>query len=71
MSRIERPPLDASRRRDPARGDHDALELDARIERYDDEELCTIHPADADDDTLVTTWLSARDDAFVDLDEMR
>ncbi len=32
---------------------------------------CTLYPTDADEKTLVTTWLTARGDDFVRLDEMR
>ncbi|MDH5019118.1 DUF7511 domain-containing protein [Halobacterium rubrum] len=44
----------------------------ARVESADDgHEECTLFPADADADELVTTWLTAADDAFVDLDDCR
>lgn len=71
MSSIERPSLNERLERPRARTEHDDVGLDARIESYDDEDLCTIHPQDADEETLVTTWISARGDAFVDLDDMR
>lgn len=32
---------------------------------------CTIYPADVDEAALVTTWITADEDAFVDLEEMR
>jgi hypothetical protein len=32
---------------------------------------CTIFPLDADEETITTTWISARGDAFVPLAEMR
>jgi hypothetical protein len=31
----------------------------------------TIYPADADDDTLLTHWLTANDESFVDLRDLR
>ena len=44
----------------------------ARIESYEDNpDECTIHPANAPADTLTTTWITARGDAFVQLDAMR
>jgi hypothetical protein len=36
----------------------------------DGREECTIHPADATPEELLTVWISAADDSFVDLDEM-
>lgn len=32
---------------------------------------CTLYPTDADEEELVTTWLTAGEDAFVSLDETR
>ena len=44
----------------------------ARVEADgDDREECTLFPVDADADELVTTWLTAADDAFVDLADCR
>ena len=44
----------------------------ARVESADDgSEACTLFPADADPDELVTTWVTAADDAFVDLTDCR
>ena len=44
----------------------------ARVESYDGApDECTIHPANAPADTLTTTWITARGDAFVQLDAMR
>jgi len=46
--------------------------LVSRVERYDDApDRCTIHPADADEETLLTTWLSADADGCVSLASMR
>ncbi|GAD53397.1 hypothetical protein MBEHAL_2157 [Halarchaeum acidiphilum MH1-52-1] len=47
------------------------FDLACRVEEYDDGVQCTIYPDGADDDTLVTTWLTAEDDAFVDLESAR
>jgi hypothetical protein len=45
---------------------------EARVVAYDDEpDECTIFPADADDDELVTTWISAKEGAYVSLEAMR
>ncbi|AAG20251.1 MULTISPECIES: hypothetical protein [Halobacterium] len=44
----------------------------ARVETATDgHEECTLFPADADPDTLVTTWITAADDAFTALSEWR
>ena len=44
----------------------------ARVESYDDApDECTIHPANASAETLTTTWITARGDAFVRLEAMR
>jgi hypothetical protein len=43
----------------------------ARVESADDGEECTLFPADADAEELVTTWMTAGDDAFVDLADCR
>ncbi|MFC6824079.1 DUF7511 domain-containing protein [Halopelagius fulvigenes] len=45
---------------------------EATVVSYDDEpDECTIYPADADDDELVTTWISAKSGSFVSLADMR
>ncbi|AFK18839.1 hypothetical protein E6P09_08640 [Haloferax mediterranei ATCC 33500] len=41
------------------------------VTRDDGREECTIHPEDATPDELLTTWVTALDDTFVDLDSMR
>ena len=43
----------------------------ARVESADGGEQCTLFPADADAEELVTTWMTADDDAFVDLADCR
>ena len=45
--------------------------LVACVEAYAETEECTLFPADAPADELVTTWMTAVDDAFVDLAEWR
>lgn len=47
------------------------FDLACRVEEYADGAECTVFPADADDDELVTTWLTAADDAFVDVESVR
>jgi len=47
------------------------FDLACRVEEHDGDAECTVYPADADDDTLVTTWLTAADDAFVDVETVR
>lgn len=36
------------------------------VEFVDDHDQCTIYPADVGEGRQVTTWISARGDAFVD-----
>jgi len=43
----------------------------ARVESAAGGEECTLFPADADPEDLVTTWVTAADDAFVDLADCR
>jgi hypothetical protein len=43
----------------------------ARVEATDGGEECTLFPAGAAPDALVTTWITAADDAFVDLADCR
>lgn len=45
--------------------------LAVSIEEYGNTVECTFFPYDADDDALVTTWMTATDEAFVDLNEWR
>lgn len=46
--------------------------LVARVHEYEDRpDTCTIRPVDVDDWTALTTWISAHENAFVPLDEMR
>ncbi|WP_232703040.1 DUF7511 domain-containing protein [Halobacterium wangiae] len=59
---------------DPAQGvssDGASSRLLARIESQDGREECTLFPAHAPADELVTTWVTAADDAFVDLKTIR
>ena len=48
-----------------------ASELECRIEEYDDRAECTLFPTDVSEDELVTTWVTASDDAFVPLADAR
>lgn len=64
-------PVSSDVSRDPRRDDADAEPVAARIETQDGREECTLFPADADADDLVTTWLTAEGDAFVDLPDYR
>jgi len=44
----------------------------ARVEPADDgSEACTLFPADAAPEDLVTTWVTAAEDSFVDLADCR
>ena len=43
----------------------------ARVESADGGEECTLFPADADPEDLVTTWVTAAEDSFVDLADWR
>ena len=46
--------------------------LDHAIEAVgSDGEQCTIYPADVDDRERLTAWITASDDAFVAIDEIR
>lgn len=47
------------------------FDLACRVEEQDDGVECTVYPADADEETLVTTWLTAADDAFIDVETVR
>jgi hypothetical protein len=42
------------------------------VVEYDDApDECTVYPLHADDEERLTTWISAKEDSFVGLDEMR
>lgn len=43
----------------------------AEVVETSDGRQCTIYPANVDDTALVTTWITADEGAFVDLEEMR
>ena len=46
--------------------------LVSTVVEYDDEsDECTIYPLRADDEERVTTWVSAKRDSYVSLEEMR
>lgn len=45
--------------------------LAVSIEQYADTVECTFFPYNASDEELVTTWMTAADDAFVDVAEWR
>ncbi len=45
--------------------------LAAHVEVQDGERACTLFPANAAGDELVTTWVTAEDDAFVSLADWR
>jgi len=45
--------------------------LAAHVEVQDGERACTLFPANADGDELVTTWVTAEDGAFVSLADWR
>jgi hypothetical protein len=50
----------------------DLPQYDAVVVAYDDSpDECTIFPADATDEELVTTWMTAEAGSYVSLDEMR
>ncbi|GAB3672533.1 DUF7511 domain-containing protein [Halopiger thermotolerans] len=40
------------------------------IENEDAPDECAVYPRDAGKDELMTTWITAHDDAFVDLESM-
>ena len=46
-------------------------DLAHRIEEYADGEECTLFPAGCDEQALLTHWITAEEDDFVDLSEMR
>ncbi|SFG59584.1 hypothetical protein SAMN04488063_2530 [Halopelagius inordinatus] len=47
-------------------------DYEATVVSYDDEpDECTIYPADATEDELVTTWISAKSGSYVSLADAR
>lgn len=59
------PPTDESQADGPG-------ELTAVVVEYDGEpDECTLYPAEASDDALVTEWITAEEGSYVELDEMR
>jgi hypothetical protein len=77
MPRDRRSPADpeagaASRTPDSEPFDGDGVpRLDCRIDASDGERTCTLFPADASGDELVTTWVTAEEGAFVDAADWR
>ncbi|MFW5903369.1 MAG: DUF7511 domain-containing protein [Halolamina sp.] len=66
-------PCDPAARR-AAEIDPDRYEMNvvATVETHDDgPDECTLFPCDADGVDLMTTWMTAREDSFVDLESMR
>ncbi|MFC7167374.1 DUF7511 domain-containing protein [Halospeciosus flavus] len=49
----------------------DEFEVRCRVVPYEDGDECTLYPSDADEEELVTKWVSAKGDSFVDLEERR
>ena len=50
----------------------DALELDVvTVENDEAPDECAIFPRNADEDELMTTWISAHEESFVSLESMR
>lgn len=43
----------------------------AVVEHETRHDECTLYPADADDDALVTEWITAEEGSYVELDSMR
>ncbi|WP_276299325.1 DUF7511 domain-containing protein [Halorussus lipolyticus] len=56
---------------DPAPADRPSPLTAVVVERDDDADECTLYPADADDEDLVTEWITAEEDSYVALDSMR
>ena len=68
--------VDSGRSSDPSRSSESRFEtppgLTAAVVRHDGEpNRCTVYPDDADDTTLVTTWLSVDADCLVALADAR
>ncbi|WP_246998688.1 DUF7511 domain-containing protein [Halosolutus gelatinilyticus] len=56
----------------PVRREEQPIDLEhVTIENPDAPDECAIFPRGADDDELMTTWITAHDDSFVDLASMR
>lgn len=45
--------------------------LSHKVETFDDATACTLFPAACAESDIVTHWITAMDDAFVDLESMR
>lgn len=62
--------IDTDSRSSPAASSSIALEC-VVIENDDAPNECAIYPRDADKDELMRAWITAHDDAFVELESMR
>ncbi|WP_049895479.1 DUF7511 domain-containing protein [Halopiger xanaduensis] len=62
--------IDTDSRSSPTASSSIALEC-VVIENDDAPNECAVYPRDADRDELMTTWITAHDDAFVELESMR
>lgn len=62
-----RTPDEAGAARETTDRDCVAGRLAAHVEVQDDERACTLFPADADADNLVTEWMTADEGAFVSI----
>jgi hypothetical protein len=65
-------PTDSQTDADALGPDEDVIELAAILVPYDDDpDELTIFPINAEDDDLLTTWVSAYEGSYVSLEEMR
>ncbi|GAB3020792.1 DUF7511 domain-containing protein [Natronobiforma cellulositropha] len=66
----DRPHSSAGTGERPSRGRVESVVYEAVVERYEDEpDVCTIFPRGGDDP--VTTWISADEGSFVDVEDVR
>ncbi|MFC4357659.1 hypothetical protein ACFO0N_06815 [Halobium salinum] len=57
---------------DDSAADYHPPELVGTVVRYDGApDECTVYPRDATEAELLTTWITAAESSFVDLEEMR
>lgn len=62
----------ATRRPEDTLADDAAPNVVAAVEtRENGPDECTLFPCDAEDVDLMTTWITAQEDSFVDLESMR
>ncbi|NIB99713.1 hypothetical protein [Halobacterium sp. R2-5] len=66
-----RSPDEVGAARETTDRDSVAGRLAAHVEVQDGERACTLFPADADADDLVTEWMTAEGDAFVSVADRR